>query len=105
MPKCIFPYLKGIIQGHKITATFLQHQFGFSHDKLTRILRREFAWEHTILLVVQRLFSVLEGGYLIIDDTAHSKTSCQETGGGQLCIQLIDGQNGIWIPGCGFVLE
>lgn len=81
MPKNILPYLKGIIQGHRITATFLQHQFGYSHDKLTRILQKQFMWEHFLLLVVQKLFGILEGGYLIIDDTAIAKPHAKKLEG------------------------
>lgn len=73
MPKDIFPYLRGLLQGHKITATFLASQFGYSHDALTRTLRRTFHWEKYFLLLVQRLFGSLSGGYLIIDDTVLAK--------------------------------
>lgn len=81
MPRCIFPYLRGIVQGHRITATFLQYQFGFSHDRLTRTLHRCFDWERVVLLVIQRLFGVLEGGYLIIDDSAIAKPHAKKLEG------------------------
>ena len=81
MPICIFPYLRGIVQGYKITATYLQYQFGFSHDKLTRTLNRNFDWEQVVLLVVQRLFGILGGGYLIIDDSMIAKPHAKKLEG------------------------
>lgn len=73
MPVRIFPYIRGLIQGHEITATFLQRQFGFSHDQLTRTLKKRFPWQSILIWVVQRLFGVLSEGYLIIDDTVIAK--------------------------------
>lgn len=73
MPAQIVPYIRGILQGHKITATFLQHQFGFSHDCLTRVLKKQFVWQKLLMFTINRLFGVLKGGYLIIDDTVIAK--------------------------------
>jgi len=73
MPAQIFPYIRGLIQGHKATTTLLQRQFGFSHDQLTRMLKKRFSWEHVLIWVVQRLFGILTNGYLIIDDTVIAK--------------------------------
>ena len=73
MPARIVPYLRGLIQGHKITATLLRDQFGFSHDALTRTLQTRFPWRQIFLLAIQTLFSPLSGGYLIIDDTVIPK--------------------------------
>lgn len=73
MPTRILPYLKGLLQGYKVTTTFLAYQFGFSHDALTRTLNSELPWRKIILWVIQRLFGVLSGGYLVIDDTVLAK--------------------------------
>lgn len=69
MPKEIIPYLRGLIQGYKITATYLAYQFGFSHDKITRVLRQKFSWRIVLVWMTQILFGVLSEGYLVIDDT------------------------------------
>lgn len=69
----ILPYIKGLIQGHKATTTFLQMQFGFSHDQLTRTLQKRFSWQHILLWVIARFFGVLVKGHLIIDDTVIAK--------------------------------
>jgi len=73
MPAQIFPYIRGLLQGHNITTTFLQQQFGHSHDQLTRILSKSFPWETLIVWVIHRLFGILSGGYLLIDDTVIAK--------------------------------
>lgn len=73
MPARIFPYLKGLIQGFKPTATFLQIQFGFSHDSLTRMLNKRFPWQQILLFVISRFFGSLKDGYLILDDTVIAK--------------------------------
>jgi len=73
MPAQIVPYIRGLLQGHKITATFLEYQFGFSHDHLTRVLKKRFVWQNPLMFTVQRLFGVLKGGCLIIDDTVVAK--------------------------------
>lgn len=81
MPAQIFPYIRGLIQGHKVTTTFLQRQFGFSHDQLTRTLQKRFPWQHLLIWVVQRLFGVLTKGYLIIDDTVVAKPYAKQLQG------------------------
>lgn len=73
MPAHIIPYLTGLLQARNITATFLERQFGFSHDQVTRALQRRFHWQRIILFTIQQLFGVLSAGYLIIDDTTISK--------------------------------
>jgi hypothetical protein len=73
MPAHIFSYLYGILSAYKITATFLQRQFGYSHDQLTRVLRHKFAWTSFWRWVVPVLFGTLSGGWLIIDDTVLAK--------------------------------
>lgn len=81
MPAQIVPYIRGLIQGHKVTATFLQRQFGFSHDQLTRTLQKRFPWQQLLVLVVQRLFGVLTKGCLIIDDTVIAKPYAKQLQG------------------------
>lgn len=73
MPTRIVPYIRGLLQGHRITATFLAYQFSFSHDQVTRTLHRRFSWQKLVLFVIQRLFGKLSGGYLLIDDTVIAK--------------------------------
>lgn len=73
MPKHIVSYIRGLVQGRKITATALSRQFGFSHDGITRALVSRFPWKQLFVLCVHRLFGILEGGYLIIDDTILAK--------------------------------
>ena len=73
MPVMILSYLRGILQGNKITAAYLQRQFGFSHDALTRVLRRNFGWITFWRWLIQKLFGSLAGGWIIIDDTVLAK--------------------------------
>ncbi|MEK7103426.1 MAG: transposase [Patescibacteria group bacterium] len=73
MPVQFVPYLIGLVQGVLVTATSWERQFGYSHDGITRSLIKRFSWEQWIILVVQKLFGVLAGGYLIIDDTVITK--------------------------------
>lgn len=73
MPKYIVSYIRGLVGGHKITATALSRQFGFSHDGITRLLVARFPWKQILVLCIHRLFGILEGGYLIIDDTILAK--------------------------------
>lgn len=73
MPTGIVPYIRGLIQGHRVTATFLAYQFSLSHDQVTRALHRKFAWQKLVLLIIRRLFGSLTGGYLLVDDTVIAK--------------------------------
>jgi len=73
MPAQIFTYLRGLLQGTNITATFLSIQFGYSHDGITRFLSSGFPWKKILLHLVQIWFGLLKGGYLIIDDTVLAK--------------------------------
>ena len=73
MPTLVFSYLRGLLQGVKPTATSLSRQFGYSHDGLTRCLRKRFAWKQWYLWILQVLFGSLSGGWLIIDDTVLAK--------------------------------
>jgi hypothetical protein len=73
MPVHILSYLRGILQGNKITATFLQRQFGFSHDQLTRVLRKKFGWITFWRWLIHVLFGSLSGGWIILDDTVLAK--------------------------------
>lgn len=73
MPAHIIPYVRGVIQGFKPTTTWLAQQFGFSHDQLTRALRKRHSWRMVILWAAHRLFGSLKGGYLILDDTVLAK--------------------------------
>ena len=73
MPVQIFTYLRGLLQGTNITATFLSFQFGYSHDRITRFLSSGFPWKKILLHLIQIWFGLLKGGYLIIDDTVLAK--------------------------------
>jgi len=73
MPAQIFTYLRGLLQGTNITATFLALQFGYSHDRITRFLSSGFPWKKILFHLIQIWFGLLKGGYLIIDDTVLAK--------------------------------
>lgn len=73
MPALIVSYIRGLVQGHRITATFLKREFGVSHDRITRMLQKHFSWKRTYLRLVHALFGVLAGGYLVLDDTVLAK--------------------------------
>lgn len=73
MPVRFVPYLVGLVQGVLVSATSLERQFGYSHDGITRSLVRIFRWDHWIFFVIHRLFGLLSGGYLILDDTVIAK--------------------------------
>ena len=73
MPAQIFTYLRGLLQGSNITATFLALQFGYSHDKMTRFLASGFPWKKLFFRLIVSWFGVLKHGYLIIDDTVLAK--------------------------------
>lgn len=73
MPAPIFTYLRGLLQGHNITATFLQREFGYSHDVVTRFLVSSFDLKGLIFQITYRWFGMLNGGCLILDDTVLPK--------------------------------
>lgn len=73
MPKIIVSYLYGLVTGYKVTATSLARQFGFSHDGITRMLVSRFPWKKWYIWCIHRLFGILEGEYLIIDDVVLAK--------------------------------
>ena len=73
MPAPIFAYLRGLLQGHNVTATFLQREFGYSHDVITRFLVNSFDLKGLIFPLAYRWFGLLHGGCLILDDTVIPK--------------------------------
>lgn len=73
MPAPILAYLRGLLQGHNITATFLEEEFGYSHDRITRFLQRKFDWQTFIWKLILKWFGNLNQGFLIIDDTVLAK--------------------------------
>lgn len=73
MPSIIISYILGIIQGYKITATYLSFHYNISHDKITRFLLTSCAYKQWYLSLVHRMFGALTGGCLIIDDTILAK--------------------------------
>ena len=73
MPAQIFTYLRGLLQGSNITATFLAMQFGYSHDRITRFLASGFPWKKLLFRLIILWFGLLKDGYLIIDDTVLAK--------------------------------
>lgn len=73
MPAQFVPYLVGLVQGIFVSATSFERQFGYSHDGITRSLVRRFSWERWMICVIQKLFGILSGGYLILDDTVIAK--------------------------------
>lgn len=73
MPAPVLSYIKGILQGYRITATYLSRQFGFSHDRLTRGLHRKFSWKQYWYRLTKLLFGLLHGGFFILDDTVIAK--------------------------------
>lgn len=81
MPVQFVPYLIGLVQGVLVSATSIERQFGYSHDGITRSLTKRFSWEQWIVLVIQKLFCILSGGCLIIDDTVIAKPYAQKLKG------------------------
>ena len=73
MPAPVLSYIRGILQGYKITCTYLERQLGFSHDQLTRTLKERFGWVRYWRLLVHLLFGTLSGGWIILDDTVLAK--------------------------------
>ena len=73
MPAPVLSYIRGILQGYKITCTYLERQLGFSHDKLTRTLKERFHWTKYWRLLVHLLFGNLADGWIILDDTVLAK--------------------------------
>lgn len=73
MPKYIVSYIRGLVLGYRITATGLARQFAVSHDGITRMLVSRFPWKKWFVRCINRLFGILQNGYLIIDDTILSK--------------------------------
>lgn len=73
MPVNILSYIRGLLQGYKVTCTYLGRQFGFSHDALTRTLRGKFRWITYYRWMVHVLFGNLSNGWIILDDTVLAK--------------------------------
>lgn len=73
MPTHIVPYIRALITGRKVTATGIAREFHVSHDAVTRMLVSTFPWKQLLFLLVQKLFGVIQGGYLILDDTVLPK--------------------------------
>lgn len=90
MPARIVPYLLGLFQAQNITATFLNRQFGFSHDQITRTLGRKCNWQILLFWVIQRLFGTLNQGFLIIDDTCIAKPYAKKLEGASVVYDSAD---------------
>lgn len=73
MPAYFVPYLTALVIGINVTATGIQEQSGIVHDGITRFLTKKIPWESFMLRIVQKLFGVLRGGHLILDDTVIAK--------------------------------
>lgn len=73
MPALLVCYIRGILQGKKITTTSLLRQFGYSHDGLTRFLSESFAWKRWYRWLVIQLFGGLSSGWIALDDTVLAK--------------------------------
>ncbi len=73
MPAPLVCYIRGLLQGFSCTTTSLSRQFGWSHDQLTRRLRKRYAWCSFWRFLITTLFGPLQGGWLIIDDTVIAK--------------------------------
>jgi hypothetical protein len=73
-------YLKGLLNHYKLsTATALSDLLGnISHDSLTAFLHKD--WNPQVLLYqVISLFTILKGGYLLIDDTLLPKSASKHS--------------------------
>lgn len=76
----LIKYLKGLLNHYKLsTATALSELLGdVSHDSLTAFLYKD--WNPQVLLYqVISLFTILKGGYLIIDDTLLPKSASKHS--------------------------
>lgn len=73
MPAPLVCYIRGLLQGFTCTATSLSRQFAWSHDRLTRSLRKRYAWCTFWRWLILTLFGPLKDGWLIIDDTVIAK--------------------------------
>src|SRR4030067_1468950 len=73
MPAPLVCYIRGLLQGFTCTSTSLSRQFGWSHDQLTRGLRKRFWWCQFWRWLINTLFGPLTNGWLIIDDTVIAK--------------------------------
>jgi len=83
MPAQIITYVRGLLQAHNITATFLTREFGYSHDVITRFLKSTFDLEGIIFRLIYRWFGILNQGFLIIDDTVIPKVYGKKFGQAQ----------------------
>jgi len=73
MPTPFLPYLTALVIGINITATGIAQQSSVFHDQIARFLVKRRLWQRWMLWIVQKLFGVLMGGYLILDDTVIAK--------------------------------
>lgn len=73
MPVQFLPYLSSLVIGINVTATGIAQQSAVSHDRIARFLVKRRLWQRWIVWIVQKLFGVLMGGYLILDDTVIAK--------------------------------
>lgn len=73
MPAQFLPYLTSLVIGINVTATGIAQQSAVSHDQMTRFLVKRRLWMRWMLWIVQKLFGILMGGYLILDDTVIAK--------------------------------
>lgn len=73
MPVQFLPYLTSLVIGINVTATGIEQQCAWSHDQINRFLVKRRLWQRWMLWIIQKLFGVLTGGYLILDDTVIAK--------------------------------
>lgn len=73
MPIQFLPYLTSLVIGINVTATGIAQQSSVTHDRIARFLVKRRLWQRWMLWIVQKLFGVLKGGYLILDDTVIAK--------------------------------
>lgn len=73
MPAQFLPYLTSLVIGINVTATGIAQQSAVSHDQITRFLVKRRLWTRWMLWIIQKLFGVLMGGYLLLDDTVIAK--------------------------------
>lgn len=81
MPVQFIPYLSALVIGINVTATGIQQQCAWSHDQMARFLVKRRLWHRWMLWIVQKLFGVLTGGYLIVDDTVIAKPYAKDLKG------------------------
>jgi hypothetical protein len=81
MPVQFIPYLTALVIGINVTATGVAQQSSITHDRTARFLVKRRLWQRWMLWMVQKLFGVLMGGYLILDDTVIAKPYARHLAG------------------------